>query len=383
MGDDEPGINGWCDPRFVGVREAFAANFAERGETGAAVCLSVRGTTVADLWGGVAGRGPWQRDTLVNVFSVGKGLIAACAARLIGRRHLDPDAPVARYWPEFGAAGKGAVTLRQLLSHQAGLPALRAPLPRGSMLDSRLMVTALAAEQPWWAPGSGHGYHVNTFGFLVGEVIRRVAGSTVGAMLRDEIAGPLGADVHIGLPAAEHGRVADFDWPDPEAVIPPQAAGLPPDLLMIRNAYANPPDLSGMGVVNTLAWRCAEVPSANAHASAAGIARVYTALAGGGAVDGVRVIDPGALADAVTQQVNGQDLVLRRPSRFGLGFQLTQPERPFGPGLGGFGHFGAGGSIGFCDPDAGVAFGYVTSQMGPRWQNPRNRALINAIFTCL
>jgi CubicO group peptidase (beta-lactamase class C family) len=189
--------------------------------------------------------------------------------------------------------------------------------------------------------------------------------------------------VHIGLPAAEHGRVADFDWPDPEAVIPPQAATLPPDLLMIRNAYANPPDLSGMGVVNTPAWRCAEVPSANAHASAAGIARVYAALAGGGAVDGVRVIDPGALADAVTQQVTGEDLVLRRPSRFGLGFQLTQPERPFGPGPGGFGHFGAGGSVGFCDPEAGVAFGYVTSQMGPRWQNPRNRALINAIFTCL
>ena len=383
MASDEPGIAGWCDPRFAALGEAFAANFAERGETGAAVCLSVGGTTVADLWGGVAGSGPWRRDTLVNVFSVGKGLIAACAAGLVGRQRLDPDAPVARYWPEFGAAGKGAVTLRQLLSHQAGLPALRAPLPRGSMLDSRLMVTALAAEQPWWPPGSGHGYHVNTFGFLVGEVIRRVTGSTVGAMLRDEIAGPLGADVHIGLPAAEHGRVADFDWPDPEAVIPPRAAGLPPDLLMIRNAYANPPDLSGMGVVNTLAWRCAEVPSANAHASAAGIARVYAALAGGGAVDGVRVIDPGALADAVTQQVNGEDLVLRRPSRFGLGFQLTQPERPFGPGPGGFGHFGAGGSIGFCDPDAGVAFGYVTSQMGPRWQNPRNRALINAIFTCL
>ncbi|MGA8457021.1 MAG: serine hydrolase domain-containing protein [Streptosporangiaceae bacterium] len=379
----ESGIGGWCNPRFAAVREAFAANFDERGETGAAACLAVHGTVVADLWGGVAGSGPWQRDTLVNVFSVGKGLIAACAARLIGRQRLDPDAPVARYWPEFGAAGKGAVTLRQLLSHQAGLPALRAPLPRGSMLDSRLMVTALAAEQPWWPPGSGHGYHVNTFGFLAGEVIRRVTGSTVGAMLRDEIAGPLGADVHIGLPAAEHDRVADFDWPDPEAVIPPQAAGLPPDLLMIRNAYANPPDLSGMGVVNTLAWRCAEVPSANAHASAAGIARVYAALAGDGAVDGVRVIGPGALADAVTQQVNGEDLVLRRPSRFGLGFQLTQPERPFGPGPGGFGHFGAGGSIGFCDPDAGVAFGYVTSQMGPRWQNPRNRALINAIFTSL
>ncbi len=391
MANDEPeraaGIRGWCDPRFGAVRDAFAANFAERGETGAAACLAVRGTVVADLWGGLAGRRPdrpWQRDTLVNVFSVGKGLIAACAARLIGEDRLDADAPVARYWPEFAAAGKEAVTPRQLLSHQAGLPALRDPLPDGSMLDWPVMTGALAAEPPWWPPGSAHGYHVNTFGFLAGEVIRRVTGMTVGTMLRDEIAGPLGADVHIGLPAAQHGRVAEFVWPGQGApVIPPEAAGVTQDQLMIHNAYANPAGLSGMGVINTAAWRAAEVPSANAHATAAGIARVYAALAGGGAVDGVRVVDSGALADAVAEQVRGDDLVLRRPSRFGLGFQLTQPERPLGPGPGGFGHFGAGGSVGLCDPAAGVAFGYVTSQMGPRWQNPRNRALIDAVFACL
>jgi CubicO group peptidase (beta-lactamase class C family) len=381
------GIGGWCHPRFAAVRDAFAANFADRGETGAAACLAVHGTVVADLWGGRAGDRPdraWQRDTLVNVFSVGKGLIAVCVARLIGEGLLDPDAPVARYWPEFGVAGKEAVTLRQMLSHQAGLPALRAPLPDGSMLDWPVMVAALAAEPPWWPPGSGHGYHVNTFGFLAGEVIRRVTGMTVGAVLRDEIAGPLGADVHIGLPADEHRRVAAFAWPPPGAeAIPPAVAGMPQDQLMIRNAYFNPAGLSGMGVVNTAAWRAAEVPSANAHATAAGIARVYAALAGGGTVNGVRVVDPGALADAAAEQVHGDDLVLRRPSRFGLGFQLTQPERPLGPGPGGFGHFGAGGSVGLCDPDAGVAFGYVTGQMGPRWQNPRNRALIDAVFGCL
>ncbi len=377
-------IGGRCDRRFAGVREAFAANFAERGEAGAAVCLAVHGTVVADLWGGRAGEPglPWQRDTLVNVFSVGKGLVAACAARLIGEGRLDADAPVARYWPEFGAAGKAAVTLRQLLSHQAGLPALRAPMSDGSMLDWPTMASALAAEPPWWSPGSGHGYHVNTFGFLAGEVIRRVTGTTVGAMLRDEIAGPLGADVHIGLPAAQHGRVAEFIFPQPGS----QAAGpgvIPDDQRMIVNAYFNPPDFSGLGVVNTAAWRAAEVPSANAHATAAGVARVYAALAGGGAVEGVRVVDSGALAAAVVEQVYGEDLVLRRPSRFGLGFQLTQPERPLGPGPRAFGHFGAGGSVGLCDPDAGVALGYVTSQMGPRWQNPRNRALIDAVFACL
>jgi len=381
------GLGGWCDPRFAPVRDAFAANFSERGETGAAACLAVRGTVVVDLWGGLADHRPdrpWQRDTLVNVFSVGKGLIAACVARLIGEGRLDADAPVARYWPEFAAAGKAAVTLRQLLSHQAGLAALRQPLPAGSMLDWPLMTDALAAEPPWWSPGSGHGYHVNTFGFLAGEVIRRVTGVTVGTMLRHEIAGPLGADVHIGLPLAEHGRVAEFAWPGQQALAIPQATpGITQDQLMIRNAYANPADLSGLGVVNTVAWRAAEVPSANAHATAAGIARVYAALAGGGTVDGVRVVDSGALADCVAQQVHGDDLVLQRPSRFGLGFQLTQPERPLGPGPSGFGHFGAGGSVGLCDPDAGVAFGYVTGLMGPRWQNPRNRALIDAVFGCL
>jgi CubicO group peptidase (beta-lactamase class C family) len=242
-------------------------------------------------------------------------------------------------------------------------------------------------------------------------VIRRATGKTVGTVLREDIAGPLGADVHIGLAQAEHSRVADFAWP--EATVPtsggrpPQTpptlpdgapAGprpgtaspprpVPPPLAdqprMIANAYANPADLSGIGVVNTAAWRAAEVPSANAHATAAGVARVYAALAAGGTLDGVGVVDPAALADAVTEHAYGPDLVLQRPSRFGLGFQLTQPQRPLGRGPRAFGHFGAGGSLGFCDPDAGIAFGYVTGQMGPRWQNPRNRALINAVFACL
>lgn len=394
-GDGQAGaavIAGRCDARFTAVRDAFAANFAERGETGAAACLTVHGVVVADLWGGWASRAPdrpWTPGTLVNVFSVGKALIAVCVARLIGDGRLDADAPVARYWPEFGAGGKAAVTLRQLLSHQAGLPALRAPMPERSVLDWHAMVGALAAETPWWPPGSAHGYHVNTFGFLAGEVIRRASGMTVGTMLRREIAGPLGADVHIGLPPAQHDRVAEFLWPGgggQAGPVQPGAFGAgadPGDQRMIMNAYFNPPDLSGAGVVNTADWRAAEVPSANAHATAAGVARVYAALAGGGTVDGVRVVDSGALAASVEEQVYGEDLVLRRPSRFGLGFQLTQPERPFSPGPRAFGHFGAGGSVGLCDPDTGVAFGYVTSQMGPRWQNPRNRALINAIFASL
>jgi len=375
---------GWCDPRFTAVGEQFAANFADRGETGAAACVSVHGTVVADLWGGwrdCARREPWQRDTLVNVFSVGKGMIAIATARLIGQRRLDPDVPVASYWPQFAAGGKSEITVRQLLSHQAGLPALRQPMAEGSMLDWTAMTSALAAEPPWWPPGEQHGYHVNTFGFLAGELIRCVSGMTPGTLLRRQIASPLGADVHIGLPSAEHGRVAEFLWPERPA--DPGWAELSHGALMTHHAYFNPPGLSGAGVVNTAAWRAAEIPSANAHATAAGIARVYAALAGGGALDGVRIVDSAALAAATAEQVYGHDLVLQRPTRFGLGFQLTHAERQLGRGPLSFGHFGAGGSVGLCDPEAGIAFGYVTSRMGPRWQNPRNRALIDAVYDCL
>jgi CubicO group peptidase (beta-lactamase class C family) len=371
--------DGWCDRRFSPVREAFANNFAVHGEVGAAVCLIVDDRVVVDLWGGCADhqrRRPWQRDTLVNMFSIGKGMMAACAARLAGEGRLDPDGAVAAYWPEFGAAGKGAITVAQLLSHQAGLPAVRQALPASAMFDWDLMTRVLAAEEPWWSPGTAHGYHVNTFGYLIGEVIRRVTGATPGHYLQAEITGPLGADVHIGLPASEDHRVAEFLFPS----LPQWADAEQP---MEYKAYSNPTGLSGDGVINTRQWREAEIPSTNGHATARGVALVYQMLAAGGSVDGRRIIDAGALRRATTEAVNGEDLVLHRPSRFGLGFQLTQPERPLGPNPSAFGHFGAGGSLGFCDPGAKVAFGYVMNQMGPRWQNPRNSALIDAVYECL
>ncbi len=407
-------VNGQCDPRFAAVREQFELNFAQRGEIGAALCVMVGGRIVADLRGGwtdSAHRVPWSPDTLVNVFSVGKGLLATCLARLVGQGLLAPDAAVASYWPQFGAAGKADITVRQLLSHQAGLPAVRAALPPGSGLDWRLMTSVLAAEEPWWPPGSGHGYHVNTFGYLGGELIRRVTGRTPGEYLKRELAGPLGADVHVGLPPAEHHRVAEFFWPvaRPEAAaqgeavpgervpggrgpgervpgerVPGNQAGeRMPGHQMALSAYFNPPDFSGTGIVNTPAWRSAQMPSANMHATAAGVARVYAALAAGGTLDGVHVVARGALAAAVEEQVYGLDLVLERSSRFGLGFQLTHPERQFGSGASCFGHFGAGGSAGFCDPDAGLAFGYVTNQMGPRWRNPLNTVLMDTCYACL
>ena len=377
-------MDGACDARFAAVRDAFAANFADRGEVGAAVAVCVGGRPVVDLWGGWADharRRPWRRDTLVDFFSVGKGLSVACALRAVERGAVDLDAPIARCWPAFGAAGKESITLRHVLCHQAGLPSVRDPLPDGAMLEWDVMTRALERQAPWWRPGAAHGYHVNTFGYLVGEVVRRVTGETLGTLLRTAVAGPLGADVHIGLPASEHGRVAEFRFP--AVGRQPDIATLSDDELMRWNVYCNPPGVSGAGWVNTAAWRSAEMPSTNGHGTARGVARVYAALARGGAIDGVRIVAAPLLQEAVVEHACGLDRVLGRPSRFGLGFQLTQPERALGPNPGAFGHFGAGGSLGFCDPEANVAFGYVMNDMGPRFQSPRTRALIDAVYACL
>lgn len=385
MGGAEAPLAGTCDPAFAAVRDAFAANFVAHGDVGAAVCVTLEGRPVVDLWGGwqdAARQRPWQADTLVNFFSIGKAFTALCAAMVSERGLVDLDAPVARYWPEFAAAGKETVTYRQVLAHQAGLPAVRPTLPAGAMFDWPRMCAALAAERPWWEPGRRHGYHVNTFGFLVGEVVRRVDGRSLGTFLAEEVARPLGAEVHIGVAAADGERIADFLWPG-AAGGPVDTTTLNDEALMQFNTYYNPPDLSGAGVVNTPAWRAAEIPSTNGHGTARGVARVYTALAAGGEVDGVRLVRPDTLAELARVHSDGPDAILGRPSRFGLGVQLTQPERPLGPNAGAFGHFGAGGSLGFCDPVARVAFGYVMNAMGPRWQNPRNRGLVDAVYSCL
>ena len=384
---DAPPIAGSCDARFARVREAFADNFTRHGEVGAAVAVTLDGRSVVDLWAGHADgarRTPWRRDTLVNVFSVSKALTTICALRLVERGRLDLDAPVARAWAEFAACGKDAITLRQILAHRAGLPAVRPLLPEGAMLDWPAVTAALASQAPWWTPGERHGYHVNTFGFLVGELVRRASGRSVGAVLRDEVAAPLAADVHVGLPRAQHGRVAEFVWTAALPPTPPDPAALPEPLALQWCTYMNPPGVSGSGGwVNRADWRCGEVPSTNGHATARGIARVFAALAAGGCTGGVELLAPDTVAAATVEHSSGDDLVLQRPSRFGLGFQLTQPERPLGPSPRAFGHFGSGGALGFCDPDARLSFGYVMNHMGPRWQNPRNAALIEAVYASL
>ncbi len=384
-----PQIHGSCDPRFAGVREALAGNFRDRGEIGAAVAVSVEGRPVVEIWAGWADpkrRRPWRRDTLVDVFSVGKAMAATCLLILVEEGRIDLDEPVARHWPEFAAAGKEAITPRMILGHRAGLPGIRRPLPELAMYEWGTMTSALAAEEPWWEPGRAHGYHVNTFGFMVGELVRRAGGSGLGELFRRRIAAPLGADFHFGIGPEEDARVAEFLFevePPPAADPPPGGAVEGGREALFRSVYLNPPGISGLGTVNTRAWRAAVMPSTNGHATATGIARIYSALACGGAIDGVRLLDPGTIAAATHEESCGPDFVLGRPSRFGLGFQLTQPERPLGPGERGFGHFGAGGSLGFADPEAGLAFGYTMNRAGVSWQNPRNRALIDAVYASL
>ena len=375
-------IGGTVDPRFEVVRDAFRENFAARDEVGAALNVVIDGVQVVDLWGGwrdSAHERPWQHDTLVNVFSVGKAVVATCVAQLVARGVLSFEQPVAHVWPEFAAGGKSHITVRQLLSHQAGLPAVRQDLPAGATFDWERMCQVLAEHEPWWEPGTAHGYHVNTFGILVGELVRRATGKTLGTMVRHEISGPLGADFFIGVLPAELSRIAEFIGMDRVAPSAPDGGPgtMTDDRLMERQAYFNPPEFSGAGAVNTEQWRRAELPSTNGHASARGIARIFEALVGS------ELVAPAVLAEAVTEQVYGQDLILHRPSRFGIGFQLTQAERQLGPDPGSYGHFGAGGSLGFCDPVAKLAFGYAINTMGPRWQNPRNRALIDACYECL
>jgi CubicO group peptidase (beta-lactamase class C family) len=252
------------------------------------------------------------------------------------------------------------------------------------------MADALAAQEPWWEPGTGHGYHVNTQGFLLGEVVRRVTGTTFSAHLQRDLAGPAGLEFYVGLGPELDARCADVvpRPPSPEdealrrwlSVDPATLTGLE---LMRVNAYRNPPEVSGTGVVNTRAWRAAEVPSTNGHGTARAVARLYSALATDGRLDGVHVLGPETIARAITEQVNGPDLVLERPTRYGLGFQLTMPERRLGPGPRAFGHFGAGGSLGFADPDARVAFGYAMNQGRPGWQHAHVRRLIDLVYAAL
>ena len=384
-------ISGTCDPAFEGVRQAFEANFLTPGEVGAAVAVVVDGRLVVELWGGHADQArtrAWERDTLVNVYSTTKGMAALCAQRLVDAGALDLDAPVARYWPEFAAADKGDIPVRWLLSHRAGLAAVRDPLPGEALYDWDAMCRALAAETPWWTPGERHGYHAVTFGWLVGEVVRRIDGRSLGRYFREEVAGPLGAEFHIGLPDALHARVAEMGpipLPEPGAESESLTALMLSDPQGVAaRAFLNPPSMA-LGP-NVPEWRRAEIPGANGHATARGIARIYGALARGGEQDGVRILSRAGIERCREQQSSGLDHVLRISTRIGQGFMLSQPLplASFGPNPGSFGHPGAGGSVGFADPEARVGFGYAMNRMGPHiLLDPRADRLIDAVYDAL
>jgi len=372
-------VHGTCDPRFEALRDALAENFAQHGELGASATLIVDGQIVADVWGGwrdVEQTVAWTQDTLVSVFSVGKAFAAICALMLVDRGVLELDRPLNADWPQFA---DDRVTLRHVLAHRSGLPAIEPMLD--SAFDWDAVTAALARQQPWWEPGAAHGYHVHTLGYLVGELVRRTTGATLGAFLSGELAGPLGADLRYGCAPADRVRRADYLFTAETLTRPPRGEGSPePDAhttLMRERAYANPPGATGVGTVNSEPWFDHEVPSANMHATAQGIARGYAALIDKRAP----LLSPSVLDDAIAQASDGEDLILARRSRFGLGFQLTTPERPLGPNRSAFGHFGAGGALGFADPDAAIAFGYAMNRGGPRWQNPRNRTLLEAIYS--
>jgi CubicO group peptidase (beta-lactamase class C family) len=360
------------DPRFGAVVEAFHANFSDDDELGASCCVIVEGRVVVDVWGGwadVERTRPWQRDTLCNSYSVGKPIVALSVLQLVadGRVHLDE--PAQRWWPELTTTA----TVREALSHRAGVPAVREPLSNEDLWSWERMCAALARTEPWWTPGERHAYHTNTYGHLVGEIARRVTGELPGTWLRR-----LGLDLHWGVDEADLGRCADVSWDGAVRIAThEELAQLPEEPRMVFTGYFNPPGFSSQGVVNTTEWRRCQVPSTNLHATGRAIAELYAGL-----LDGA-VLEPSVLAEATSTQSEGWCPVLERDVRFGLGFQPTRPDRPFGPNPGSYGHFGTGGALGFADPAAGVAFGYTMNAVRPRWQSSRNRRLVDAVYESL
>ena len=384
-------VEGTCEPGFEPVAEAFAENFRSRGDIGAAACVIVDGRRVVDVWGGHAAPGtPWQRDTIVNVWSSTKGVVALAVQMLVDRGQLDLDTPVATYWPEFAAGGKAEIPVRYLLSHRAGLSGARAPLTVEDLSDWDKVVAALAASEPWWTPGTASGYHALTFGYLVGEVVRRISGRSVGRFVADEIAGPLGADVKIGLVDSDIARCATLtmDAPPPDSANAAMFAQLDPAVLAaLANPSMAPP--AAADIANADAWRRAEIPAANGHATATGLATVYAVLAQEGEHAGVRLLSPEAAERIREGQGRGVDLVLGLgnaglPNEWALGVILSGPEGIYGPNPRSFGHSGFGGSFGMADPEARLAIGYVMNHMGNNLSgDPRQVALTEATYACL
>ncbi|HEV3265316.1 MAG TPA: serine hydrolase domain-containing protein [Acidimicrobiales bacterium] len=349
-------IQGTWDKKFEGVANTLSKNLDAGADVGASVAVMVGGEPVVDIWGGFVDEGkttPWERDTIVNVWSTTKTMTFLCALMLADRGQLDFHAPVADYWPEFAAAGKPGVEVRHLMAHTAGLPGWTEPLETEDLADWEKCTSLLAAQEPWWEPGTASGYHAVTQGFLIGEVVRRITGKSIGTWFADEVAGPLGADFHIGLPAAEDYRVAP--------VIPPPPVDLeamaPSDIAM--RALSNPV-LDATWTYNEW-WRRAEIPAANGQGNARSVATVQSIIAGRGEARGIRLLSEEGCDVIFEEQADGKDLVLGIPMRFGMGYGLNSETMPLGPRTCFWG--GYGGSLIIMDQEAGITVAYMMNRM--------------------
>jgi CubicO group peptidase (beta-lactamase class C family) len=364
-------IEGLCQPRFARVGEAFAACFDEGLDQGSRVAIVHRGELVVDLF---AGEG-WRDDTLTTVLSVSKGFAALAVAMLVARGRLAYDAPVRRYWPGFASEGKAEVSVGDLLAHRAGVPVIDAPLPPGAASDWDLMVRALEQQPPLWKPGESSGYHAVSFSWLVGELFRRVAGVSLGVFVRDEIARPLGIEFWIGAPAEIEPRVVPVVVPSSP---PPDQPG-PPILFLRALALGNPPLAPPL---NSREFRALELCSTNGVSHARAIATFYGALALGGDP----LLRPDTLTASTAERFDGIDAVIGTATRRGYGWTLNSGGGRvwWGPSSRSFGHSGAGGSLGFADPDSALGFGYSTAHLiatvGP---DPRRDRLVEAMYASL
>ncbi len=384
-------VSGQCDPKFSELKGEFERNFAERGELGASVCLSVNGEKLVDLWGGVADPdtgAPWQEDTVSIVFSCTKAAVALCAHILIDRGELELHAPVTKYWPEFGKNGKENTTVAMMLNHESALPALREPVKPGGFLDWDYMIKRMEDEEAWWEPGTRNGYHMINFGWTVGELVRRVSGKSLGQFFQDEVAGPLGADFWIGIPDGFDRTVA------PIHIYQPKPGDEFSEFTM--KLVSDPSSVQALSFLNTGGWgpndadgHKAQIGGGGGIANARGQVAMYTPLA---VNDGSLVSKDRVAHMSMVTTATQRDFTLLAPTRFGPGFMKSMDNRALPQGaqmsaiIGdkAFGHVGAGGSIGFADPECGLAFSYTMTQMGAGLLlNERGQSLIDAAYRAL
>ncbi len=375
-------VRGSCQDRFEAVREALEHMLASGEELGASVHVDLDGEPVVDLWGGwrdEARTTPWTEDTITNVWSSTKTVTSLAALLLVERGQLDPYAPVARYWPEFAANGKDRIEVRHLMSHTSGVSGWDKPFTVEEMYDWGTSTARLAAQAPWWEPGTASGYHANDQGHLVGEVVRRITGRSLKQFVAEELAGPLGADLQIGASEQDWGRVADVVPPPP---LPIDLAALPPDSPVVRT-FTGP--VADARRANTPGWRLADLGALNGHANARSLARVLSVVSRGGEVDGVRLLSPETIEVVFDEQSNGVDLVLGVPIRWGIGWALPLPALvPYLP-TGRLCFWGGwGGSLIICDLERRLTIAYVMNRMAPGIiGSPRAEAYVRAVYAAL